>query len=149
MPDFAYEKPASVIKGGFYNKDLFRPGEKLTLVLQTGLAGIKYKLNPEENEEDKKLLESLSVGTELKLYRDIDNEHDKWAVAVCTTDDRDIGYITRFKNETIARLMDLGRQFKAYVAEPPEKPKDETEKRRTTAPTENYEIPMDVYMVER
>ncbi|MBQ8943985.1 MAG: hypothetical protein IJ050_05730 [Clostridia bacterium] len=74
------------------------------------------------------------------------NEHDRWAVAVCTTDNRDIGYITRFKNETIARLMDLSRQFKAYVAE---KPKDETERRRTTAPTENFEIPMDVYMVER
>lgn len=146
MPDFAYEKPQSVIKGGFYNKDFFHPTEKLTLVLQTGLAGISHKLNPEENEEDKKLLETLSVGTELKLYRDVDNEHDRWAVAVCTTDNRDIGYITRFKNETIARLMDLSRQFKAYVAE---KPKDETERRRTTAPTENFEIPMDVYMVER
>lgn len=115
MADVAYEKHESVIKGGFYNNDLFHPTEKLTLVLQTGLAGIRYKLDPEENKEDKALLDSLEVGTELRLYRDIGNEHDKWAVAVCTMQGRDIGYITRFKNETIARLMDLGRQFKAYI----------------------------------
>ena len=71
-----------------------------------------------------------------------------WAISVYTTDDKELGYVTRFKNETIARLMDYGKVFHAYVDDPPEPPKDETERRRTRAPTENYSLPFSIYMEE-
>lgn len=64
------------------------------------------------------------------------------------SDDKELGYVTRFKNETIARLMDFGKVFHAYVDEPPEPPKDETEARRTRAATENYRLPFSIYMDE-
>ena len=63
-----------------------------------------------------------------------------------TSDDRELGYVTRFKNETIARLMDCGKVFHAYVDEPPEPPKDATELRRTRTSTENFKLPFSIYM---
>ena len=149
MPEFAYQKKESEIKGGFYAKDSVRRNESLVLVLQTGLAGIHYHLDPERSPEDKEFLENLKPGTELVLYREPENEHDKWAIEVYTQDNRHIGYITRFKNETIARLMDLGREFKAVVCEKPPEPQDDDEYRRTVAPTEDYRISLEIYMVER
>ena len=98
------------------------------------------------SDEGRALIESLLPGTELHLFRDTDNEHDKWAISVCTGDDRELGYITRFKNETIARLMDYGKVFHAFVDEPVPPPKDDTEARRTQSPTESFEIPFSVYM---
>lgn len=44
--------------------------------------------------------------------------------------------------------MDLGREFKAYVCENPSRPKDEEERRRTILPTEDYRIPLEIYMLE-
>lgn len=56
--------------------------------------------------------------------------------------------MSRFKNETIARLMDCGKVFHAYVDELPPPPKDATEARRTRAPTEDYRVPFSIYMEE-
>jgi hypothetical protein len=44
--------------------------------------------------------------------------------------------------------MDCGKVFRAYVDEPKAPPKDATEARRTVAPTENYKLPMSIYMCE-
>ena len=63
MPESAYQKKESGIKGGFYAKDSARHSETLTLVLQTGLAGIHYHLDPDSNPEDRELLNSLKPGT--------------------------------------------------------------------------------------
>lgn len=119
--------------------------EQKLLVLQTGIAGLQYYVD-KNSEEGKALLASLTPGTELKLFRDPDNEHDKWAISVYTTDDRKIGYIARFKGETIARLMDCGKRFSAVVDEPPPEPANETEYRRTRTWTENYKVPFSVYL---
>lgn len=64
--------------------------------MKTGIAGMQFHVDI-ESKEGKALLDSLTPGTELMLYRDVDNEHDKWAISVYTKDDREIGYITRFK----------------------------------------------------
>lgn len=132
---------------GFFNKDAFKQKSGSVLVLKTGVAGLTHRVDL-ESEEGKALIASLVPGTELKLFRDTDNEHDKWAISVYTMDDRELGFISRFKNETVARLMDQGRVFHAYVDEQPEPPKDATEARRTIAPTERFEIPFSVYMDE-
>lgn len=65
MPKPAYQKKESCVRGGFYAGNSARHREALTLVLQTGLAGIHYYLDPERNPEDRKLLDSLKPGTGL------------------------------------------------------------------------------------
>ena len=61
-------------------------------------------------------------------------------------DDKKLGYVTRFKNETIARLMDCGKVFRAYVDEPPEPPKNDSEARRTRTPAEDFTLPFSIYV---
>ena len=143
MADRLIEKQS--LRSGFFDRDAFRKKKESILVLKTAVAGLYYHVDT-KNEEDREFLKSLTPGTELHLFRDPDNEHDGWAISVYTTDDRELGYVTRFKNETIARLMDHGKVFRAFVDEQPEPPKDETEARRTIAPTENYSLPFSIYM---
>lgn len=135
------------LRAGFFDRNAFTQKAQMLLVLKSGVAGLHYHVD-KYDEEGKEFLESLTPGTELVLQRDTDNEHDQWAISVYTMDHQELGYITRFKNETIARLMDLGKVFHAYVDEPPEPPKDEVEERRTRAWTENYDLPFSVYMEE-
>ena len=142
-----YELRGKEIHAGYFDNKAFTRKKSEILVLRTGIAGMNYYVDT-DTPEGKELLDSLKPGTELKLYRDTDNEHDLWAVAVYSGNDKELGYITRFKNETIARLMDYGKVFHAYIDEPREQPNDETEARRTIAPTENLTIPFSVYMEE-
>ncbi len=147
MAEHQIQEKGQVLRSGFFDRDAFRQKERSILVLKTAVAGLSYHVD-NNSDEGRDLLETLTPGTELHLFRDTVNEHDKWAISVYTTDNRELGYVTRFKNETIARLMDYGKVFHAYVDEPPEPPKDATEARRTIAPTENYKLPFSVYMDE-
>ncbi|MBQ7784700.1 MAG: HIRAN domain-containing protein [Clostridia bacterium] len=117
------------------------------LVLQTGIAGLHHHI---EGNEDQERINSLTPGTELKLFREPENEYDEWAIAVYITDDDKLGYISRFKNETIARLMDAGKKFTAIVDDPEERVRqeDETGKKKRAAYTENMALPFSVYLVE-
>lgn len=145
MANTQQQEAQKAIRAGYFDRSAFQQKEKLILVLKTGVAGIHFHIN-KESDEGKALLAKLVPGTELMLFRDTNNEHDKWAVSVFTKDDEELGYITRFKNETIARLMDSGKRFIAYVDEPPEPPANATEYRRTRAPTESFEVPLSIYM---
>ena len=145
MAEKQIQQQGRPLRSGFFDKDAFRKKGRSILVLKTGVAGLHYHVD-ENSDEGRELLEALTPGTELKLFRDTDNEHDKWAISVYTSDDKELGYVTRFKNETIARLMDCGKVFHAYVDEPPEPPKDATEYRRTRAKTEDYRLPFSIYM---
>ena len=147
MPDIQTQQKGQPIRSGYFNRDAFREKGRSILVLKTAVAGLHFHVDG-NSDEGRSTLEALTPGTELHLFRDTDNEHDKWAISVYTTDDKELGYVTRFKNETIARLMDYGKVFHAYVDDPPEPPKDETERRRTRAPTENYSLPFSIYMEE-
>ncbi len=133
------------MRSGYFDRDAFRQKGNTVLVLKTAVAGLHYHVD-KNSDEGRAMMEALVPGTELHLFRDTDNEHDKWAISVYTTDDRELGYVTRFKNETIARLMDYGKVFHAYVDEPPEPPKDADEQRRTRTVTENYDLPFSIYM---
>lgn len=145
MADHQMQENCRSIRSGYFDRDAFREKERSILVLKTAVAGLHFHVD-DNSDEGRDLLEGLTPGTELHLFRDTDNEHDKWAISVYTTDDRELGYVTRFKNETIARLMDHGKVFHAYIDEPPEPPKDAAEARRTRTPTENYRLPFSVYM---
>ena len=110
------------------------------LVLKTGISGMIYYV---EANKKYQILGELVPGTELKLERDYTNPHDEWAVAVFTPKGTMLGYVTRYKNESIARLMDVGKSFHAVVDKPTEKT-DELDELRT--PTEDYDFPFSIYM---
>jgi hypothetical protein len=148
MNDKQYEVQESAIQAGFFDKSVFKQESKLLLVLETGVAGLRHRVD-KDSRSGKTLLKKLIPGTELFLYRDTENEHDKWAISIYTKDDKQLGYITRFKNEPIARLMDYGRKFVAYVDEPRAVPEDYTERRRTVAPTEDLKIPISIYLEDK
>lgn len=143
----AFQHQRAPLLAGYFDSSIFQKKAQRLLVLQTGVAGMRHYLDF-ESESGKALLEGLVPGTELRLYREPDNEHDTWAVAVYTADEQKIGYITRFKCETIARLMDYGKKLTAVVDDPPPEPKDEVERRRTRAWSEDYRLPFSVYLEE-
>lgn len=132
-----------------FNRDNSKPKEKRILVLKTGIAGMQYYI---ENDEERKAIDEITPGTELILYREPDNVHDELAIAVYLTENDKLGFITRFKNETIARLMDAGKKFVAVVDDPENDPEAaeiaEKERRRNRAGTENMAIPFSVYMID-
>ena len=136
------------LRGRLFKRDDTRRKEHQILVLQTGIAGLQHHI---ENEEEQQRINDLTPGTELQLFREPENEYDEWAIAVYITDDDKLGYISRFKNETIARLMDAGKKFTAIVDDPEERAKqeeEETGKKRRAAYTENMALPFSVYLVE-
>ena len=136
-------------RGRLFQRDNTRRKERQILVLKTGLDGVHFSI---ENDEERNRLNELTPGTELQLYREPDNEYDEWAIAVYLTENDKLGYITRFKNEPIARLMDAGKKFIGIMDEPQESTKQENQQdvkrpmpRRTT---ENMAFPFSVYLVE-
>ena len=139
MTEHRIQTEGMPMRSGYFDREAFQKKSRSVV------AGLKFHVD-ENTEEGKTLLESLTPGTELRLFRDPDNEHDQWAISVFTSDNKELGYVTRYKSETIARLMDEGKVFHAFVDEPPEPPKDETEQRRTRTWTENYRLPFSVYM---
>ena len=133
-----------------YQRDNGKAKERRILVLKTGVAGLSYHI---ASDEERAALDALKPGTELMLFREPDNEYDEWAIAVHLTNEDKIGFISRFKNETIARLMDVGKRFIGVVDDPAT---DETareiverdQRRRRSAPTEDMSVPFSVYMIE-
>lgn len=147
MDKLVQEAPQS-FRGRMYRQDNAKPKEHRILVLKTGIAGLQFHI---ENEEEMKALHMIAPGTELLLFREPDNEHDEWAVAVHLTVDDKLGFISRFKNETIARLMDAGKKFIGVVDElEDDSEAEETEqlRRNRRAPTENMALPFSVYLIE-
>lgn len=143
------EAPLS-LRGRMYNRDSARPKEQKITVLKTAIAGMDYYI---ESKEEQEALRELKPGDELQLYREPENEKDKWAIAVYRTEEDKIGYITRFKNETIARLMDVGKKFVAEVADPENDPEikeimDRENQRYRQTWTEDLALPFVVYMIE-
>lgn len=76
------------------------------LALESTVAGTSHL---SLGEIEKKLEVDVS---ELKLEREPKNEYDGFAVKILFEGQK-IGYIPRSKNQTIARLMDAGKQFYA------------------------------------
>ena len=149
MNKLAQEAPQS-FRGRMFKGDNARPKEHRILVLKTGIAGLQFNI---ETEEEKAALDAITPGTELLLFREPENEHDQWAIAVHLTEQDKLGFITRFKNEALARLMDAGKKFIGVIDDPEADPiaKEITEKelrRNRRAPTENMALPFSIYMIE-
>ena len=135
-------------RGRLFQRDDTRRRERQILVLKTGIAGLQHCI---ENAEEQKRINELTPGTELMLFREPDNKYDEWAIAVYITQDDKLGYISRFKNETIARLMDAGKRFIAIVDDPADEIQKDTKKPwkgNRFATTENMALPFSVYLCE-
>lgn len=87
----------------------FKAFEEDILALESIVAGTSY-LNLKEIEK-----EIIPKETELVLKREPDNKFDKFAIKLLYKGNS-LGYIPKSKNQTIARLMDVGKQFYAKVA---------------------------------
>ena len=149
MNQQAQQAPQS-FRGRMYQRDSARPKENRILVLKTGIAGLQFNI---ENEEERRALQEITPGTELMLFREPDNEYDEWAIAVHLTQQDKLGFISRFKNETIARLMDAGKKFVGVVDDPENDPEakeiaEKEQRRSRRAPTENMALPFSIYLIE-
>ncbi len=85
--------------------NLTKPFSQEIFLTTTNVAGLQYVRGI------KKVAEKLEQNQELKLLRELQNEHDELAVLVKTLDGKKIGYIPRNNNEIIARLMDAGKRI--------------------------------------
>ena len=141
MAEYLKQEMHDEFHAGFFRPDTFRKKEVQIKVLETAIAGMGFHVEDEQEEEN---LQKLVPGTELTLYREPDNQYDEWAIAVYYGEDDMLGYVTRYKNETIARLMDAGKKFIAVVDEETAETKD---RRKRMAPTERG-VPVSVYLVE-
>lgn len=141
MAEYLQQEKHDEFHAGFFKPDTFKKKEVQIKVLETAIAGMSFHVEDEQEEEN---LQKLVPGTELALYREPDNQYDEWAIAVYYGENDRLGYVTRYKNETIARLMDCGKRFIAIVDEPREA---EKKMNHSVAPTESG-IPVSVYLVE-
>lgn len=141
MSRYLQEEENTQMYAGFFQPDTFKKKKQQIKVLETSIAGMGFHVKDDAEQDN---LKKLTPGTELKLFREPKNEYDQWAVAIYLDEDDLIGYLTRYKNETIARLMDCGKQFKAVVDEK----REETDMNREgRTPTESG-VPISVYMIE-
>lgn len=141
MAEYLQQEKHDEFHVGFFKPDTFKKKEVQIKVLETAIAGMGFHVEDEQEEET---LLKLVPGTELALYREPDNQYDEWAIAIYYGKDDMLGYVTRYKNETIARLMDCGKKFIAVVDEPR---KPENKMNHSMAPTERG-IPVSIYLVE-
>lgn len=149
MNKLAKEVPQS-FRGRMYQRNNAHPKEHRILVLKTGIAGLQFYT---ESEAEQEALNAITPGTELMLFREPENEYDEWAVAVYLTEEDKLGFISRFKNETIARMMDAGKKFIGIVDDleasyGAKKIEEEGPCRNPCAPTENMALPFSVYLIE-
>lgn len=80
------------------------------LALESIVAGTSY-LSLQEIEKQIIINES-----KLTLEREPKNEYDEFAIKILFEGQK-VGYVPKSKNQTIARLMDAGKQFYAKVTE--------------------------------
>jgi hypothetical protein len=79
------------------------------LLLETHIAGLFAA--------DIDAVTRLHQGQRLRAERELQNEHDPFAIALYTTEGVRVGYLPRSDNTLIARLMDAGKQIEARVSE--------------------------------
>lgn len=72
------------------------------VVLECHVAGTSYL-------DLKEIEPQLKVKDRFILFREPENKHDKFAVAIYTADKYKLGYLPRDRNESVARLLDAGK----------------------------------------
>lgn len=78
-------------------------------------------------------------GRQLRLVREPENGQDRWATKVCTLSGATVGYLPAKKNQSVARLMDAGKNITVFVDEAPDL-------RTQRLPGEDRSLPLILYM---
>lgn len=79
-------------------------------LLETHVAGLRYY-------DIKNLSTPLQLTDILLLRREPGNVNDKLAIEVLTVTAQKLGYLPKFRNPVLARLMDAGKSLVAEVAQ--------------------------------
>lgn len=138
MKQLQGEQETKVLTGAFFKPNAFTQKKEKIKILETCIVNVLFEY--EDDAEVYEFYQKFPPGTELFLYHEIDNEYDQWAVEIESDQKEKIGYITAFKNEAIARLLDAGKKINAVVLE-----ESERENKEYTAFTEKG-LPIAVYM---
>lgn len=80
-----------------------KPFERDIFLFDTYVAGTTHVEGIEEMEQ------YLNVEDKLDFFREPDNQYDKQAIVIKTTDGVKIGYVPKQDNVIFARLMDAGK----------------------------------------
>ena len=78
-------------------------------LLETHVAGLQYYQASE-------IVGRLQAGNTLILRREPANPHDDLAIEILVASGQKLGYVPRFRNPVLARLMDAGKELLATVA---------------------------------
>lgn len=95
-------------KGGIL--DIPKPFERDIFLFKTHIAGTSFVEGIEELEPH------LYIDDKLDFFREPDNQYDKRAIVIKTSDGVKIGYIPRVDNKIFARLMDAGKLLFGKIA---------------------------------
>ena len=85
------------------------PFAKDIFLLETHVAGLNYY-------EINTLKQPLILAEPLLLRREPENPHDSLAIMVLTRAEQKLGYVPRYRNPILARLMDAGKTLIVEVA---------------------------------
>ena len=102
--------------------------EKLALILNSPLGGTlekpftkqlflmnTYVAGTNHVRYFRKYLKEIRKGDRVRLIREPENKHDKFAVLIKTEKKHKLGYLPRVKNKVIARLLDAGKPIYGIV----------------------------------
>jgi hypothetical protein len=79
-------------------------------LLETHIAGLHYY-------DIKNHSTSLQLADALLLRREPDNVNDELAIVILTVSAQKLGYLPKFRNQVLARLMDAGKSMVAEVTQ--------------------------------
>ena len=97
-PDFV-----NILTAGFKGKGISLPFITEIQLIKCYVAGTTFREDIDEIEPE---LQKTDI---LVFKRELDNQHDKLAIAIFDKKERRIGYIPKRKNEILAHLMDAGK----------------------------------------
>jgi hypothetical protein len=95
-------------KGG--NLVIPKPFTRDIFLFETHIAGTNYVTGIKEIEPH------LHIDEKLEFYREPDNEYDKMAIVIKTSNGVKIGYVPKADNSIFSRLMDAGKLLSARMA---------------------------------
>ena len=110
MNDIVIKNGNDIVTYKHTNHDLPKPFMNNIFLIHTHIAGTAYVY-------DEDIFNELNNEDRLYLYRETDNIHDERAILVSTNDNHKLGYIPRYDNKILSRLMDAGKSLYAIISD--------------------------------
>lgn len=76
-------------------------------------AGVRHYLKCDGIDCEKAI--EITRGDEVFLKRDLENEHDKYAVQLLNYSGKVFGYIPRYYSKSVSKLLEQGRRIECYI----------------------------------